>query len=67
MAVSILEQGAVCDGYDVRLRMADGRLRTAHFAQQPPNVQAACDGFEAELLAAEAAANEPDTWTIVEA
>ena len=55
MAATILEQGPVCDGYDVRLRMADGRLRAAHFTAQPENIQAACDAFEAQLLAGDTA------------
>jgi hypothetical protein len=55
MATIILEHGPVCDGYDVHVRLADGRLRRAHFLAQPANAQAACDAFEADLLAADTA------------
>jgi len=54
MAVQILEQGPVCDGYDVQVRLADGRLRRVHFLQQPGNVQSVCDSFETDLLANDA-------------
>ncbi len=51
MAVVIIEQGGVCDGYDVRIRLADGRVRYVHFLEPPLNVQVACNAFETDLLA----------------
>ena len=44
---TILNQVRVCDGYDVRCRLADGRLQTFHFPDEPPDVQAAVDEAEA--------------------
>jgi hypothetical protein len=72
MAVQILDQGPVCDGYDVAVRLADGRLRRVHFAAQPgPQpadalaLQAACEAFEAELLSAETAREIADNIAAV--
>jgi hypothetical protein len=66
MATTIFEQGPVCDGYDVRCRLGDGRLRTFHFATQPADAQEACNALEAGIVAAEAAEADADDWQIVE-
>ena len=49
---AILEQSRVCDGFDVRCRLADGSVRVFHFAEEPADVQAAADQVEAALMAA---------------
>ena len=64
---AILSESQVCDGFDVRCLLGDGRLRTFHFVTQPADAQAACNAVEADLLAAEAAEADADDWQIVEA
>jgi hypothetical protein len=49
---AILHPSRVCDGYDVRCRLADGSVRVLHFAEEPADVQAAADQVEAILMAA---------------
>jgi len=49
---AILDQSCVCDGFDVRCRLADGSVRVFHFAEEPADVQAAADQVEAALMAA---------------
>jgi hypothetical protein len=47
MAVTILSQGAVSDGYDVRVTLESGDTSTFHFLSRPADVQA-----DVEALAA---------------
>jgi hypothetical protein len=63
---AILSESQVCDGFDVRCRLGDGRLRTFHFVSQPADAQEACNALEAGILAAEAAEDADDDWQIVE-
>ena len=48
---TILQQGVVCDGYDVRCLLASGEKLTWHFLSQPANVQQAVDVLEAAYAA----------------
>lgn len=66
MAATIIEQGKVCDGFDVRV-LRNGVYRTIHFADAPPDVQAAVNSWDAEVAAQEQAAIDADDWAIVEA
>lgn len=48
---AILEQSAVCDGYDVACLLASGERLTFHFAAAPADVQVSVDALEVEYLA----------------
>ena len=45
----ILEQGEVCDGYDVRVQLDDGTVHVFHFLSKPTDVQVAVDQLATSL------------------
>jgi len=53
--VSIVRERAVCDGYDVAVRLPSGAGHVFHFLKRPADVQAACDAAYAAYAAAETA------------
>jgi hypothetical protein len=53
MAVTILRERSVCDGYDARVRLGDGKILTFHLPVKPADTQTAVDALEANLLAIE--------------